>query len=442
VDKEGFKQLVGGLIGPLSIRSRPFMVKLLNKQYQETKENLILELSKASHVSTTADCWTARQKSFLGMTVHWLDVDEVTRQSACLGVRRIYGSHTYDVLAKAISEMHKEFKISSKVNLTITDNGSNFLKAFRMFQAKDAGNERASNEASDEDCFEEEEEDDFVLVDIGEIIESHICTSEAARVSKSNGSSGGQMDGLEDGSDPDDEEEVERIILPPHMRCTCHTLNLIATTDVEKIRSRPFLKIKKSLDLKLKSIWNKQKRSSLASDFIKSKMGELFVICNDTRWNSYYDGLAKVEHFIDKKDEALNETFEHFKITKLTAVEKDFLKVFVRVMKPLSQALDIFQNEESMSVGCVLPVLTVLKEKLVEMEKDRSITHCIPLVGSLLDSISARFNHLFLQKHLRLASLSDPHFKLWVQDKESKESDTDLLKNEVQRRTTAAMEFQ
>jgi hypothetical protein len=99
-------------------------------------------------------------------------------------------------------------------------------------------------------------------------------------------------------------------------------------------------------------------------------------------------------------------------------------------MKPLSQALDIFQNEESMSLGCVLPVLTVLKEKLVEMEKDRSITHCIPLVGSLLDSISARFNHLFLQKHLQLASLSDPHFNLWVQDKESKESDTDLLKND------------
>jgi hypothetical protein len=95
-------------------------------------------------------------------------------------------------------------------------------------------------------------------------------------------------------------------------------------------------------------------------------------------------------------------------------------------MKPLSQALDIFQNEESMSLGCVLPVLTVLKEKLVEMEKDRSITHCIPLVGSLLDSISARFNHHFLQKHLQLASLSDPHFNLWVQDKESKESDTDL----------------
>ena len=39
------------------------------------------------------------------MTVHWLDEDEVTRQSACLGVHQIFGSHT-DVLAREISDMH------------------------------------------------------------------------------------------------------------------------------------------------------------------------------------------------------------------------------------------------------------------------------------------------------------------------------------------------
>jgi len=130
------------------------MVQLLDKQYQQTKQNLMSELSKASHVSTTADCWTAHRRSFLGMTVHWLDQDEVTRQSACLGVRRIYGSHTYDVLAKAISEMHAEFKISKKVNLTITDNGSNFLKAFKMFQEP-----IEQREAADEELSEEDEED-------------------------------------------------------------------------------------------------------------------------------------------------------------------------------------------------------------------------------------------------------------------------------------------
>jgi hypothetical protein len=58
---------------------------------------------------------------------------EIVRRSACLGVRRIYGSHTHDVIAKAISDFPADFQISYKVNCRITDNGSNFLKAFKMF---------------------------------------------------------------------------------------------------------------------------------------------------------------------------------------------------------------------------------------------------------------------------------------------------------------------
>lgn len=56
----------------------------------------------------------------------------------------------------------------------------------------------------------------------------------------------------------------------------------------------------------------------------------------------------KVEHFMDEKNEALKETFGHFKISKLTIIENEFLKEFVRVMKPLAKVLDIFQNEEKM----------------------------------------------------------------------------------------------
>ena len=178
------------------------------------------------------------------------------------------------------------------------------FESIRMFQAKEGRNERASHkEASDEDLFEEEEEDDFVLVDIGEIMENHTRTS-VTGVSNGENEGGGETDGLGNGPDPElsDEEEVERIILPPDMRCTCHTLNLVATTDVEKIYNRQFLKIKKSLDFKLKSIWNKQQRSPLASDFIKSKCGELFIICNATRWNGYYEGQVKVEHFFEALD--------------------------------------------------------------------------------------------------------------------------------------------
>ena len=46
------------------------------------------------------------------------------------------GSHTFDVLASAIDEIHTKYGIQDKVIRTTTDNGSNFLKAFsvRQFQ--------------------------------------------------------------------------------------------------------------------------------------------------------------------------------------------------------------------------------------------------------------------------------------------------------------------
>ena len=103
------------------------------------------------------------------MTVHWLDEEEVTRRSACLGVRRIYVSKVVYV-SKVMSSIHAEFKTSSKVNLTITDNGSKFLKAFRM---SEEANKESPTDTDDEDIFEEEDEDDVEYINIGEIIERH-----------------------------------------------------------------------------------------------------------------------------------------------------------------------------------------------------------------------------------------------------------------------------
>lgn len=57
IEKEGYKELIGGLIGSLVIKSRRSMMELLNKKYQSTKDNLIAELQKAEYVCTTADCW-------------------------------------------------------------------------------------------------------------------------------------------------------------------------------------------------------------------------------------------------------------------------------------------------------------------------------------------------------------------------------------------------
>lgn len=100
-------------------------------------------------------------------------------------------------------------------------------------------------------------------------------------------------------------------------------------------------------------------------------------------------------------------------------------------MKQINLNLDVFQNDENMSVGCVLPVLTLLQEKIDEKtNEDRTIIHYISLVPCLLDGINTRFQSFFADSNLRLASISDQFFFM---NEEQKFEDIILLTKEVQR---------
>lgn len=54
------------------------------------------------------------------------------RKSFAIACRRFPGTHSYDRIAKMIEEIHQSLEINrDKVVATVTDNGSNFVKAFR-----------------------------------------------------------------------------------------------------------------------------------------------------------------------------------------------------------------------------------------------------------------------------------------------------------------------
>lgn len=72
-------------------------------------------LSDIQWVATTADCWSAHKKGYLGMTVHWLNLATRERQKAVLACIRLSGHHTYDVLAQAMVNVHYEFRIEKKL---------------------------------------------------------------------------------------------------------------------------------------------------------------------------------------------------------------------------------------------------------------------------------------------------------------------------------------
>jgi len=62
-----------------------------------------------------------------------MDPQTLQRKSSALACRRIMGSHSYDKLAEVIEQVLNEFNIQSKTTRLVTDNASNFAKAFRYF---------------------------------------------------------------------------------------------------------------------------------------------------------------------------------------------------------------------------------------------------------------------------------------------------------------------
>lgn len=124
------KKLVEGLSGGKTVMCRKTLVQNIENEFAVMKNSLTETLMNVSNVCTTADLWTAHNRSFLGMTCHWIEENTLERRSAALACARIKGRHTFDVLAAKISEIHAEYKLQHKVRATVTDNGNNFVKAF------------------------------------------------------------------------------------------------------------------------------------------------------------------------------------------------------------------------------------------------------------------------------------------------------------------------
>ncbi|KAM7285269.1 uncharacterized protein ISCGN_032223, partial [Ixodes scapularis] len=134
VEEPGFIQLVTGLRPGTSVMSRRSLGRRIDEEWEKFLDDAREKLSGQSYVATTADIWSTHHRSFMGVTVHWIDADTLSRGSLALACRRFPGSHTYDRIAEMLEDIRQSFDISrEKVVATVTDNASNFAKAFREF---------------------------------------------------------------------------------------------------------------------------------------------------------------------------------------------------------------------------------------------------------------------------------------------------------------------
>ncbi|KAL4008952.1 hypothetical protein ACER0C_002804 [Sarotherodon galilaeus] len=77
----------------------------LDKCYADMEMELKETFESLEYISTTADIWTSHNKSFLGMTAHWIDPSTFVRGHAALACKRVRGRHTYDVISNEIEQV-------------------------------------------------------------------------------------------------------------------------------------------------------------------------------------------------------------------------------------------------------------------------------------------------------------------------------------------------
>ena len=108
VRTEGFKKFLTGLQPTRHSPAYETVMRRINLSYSIMMKNLKNDLEKPAFVALTTDAWSTVNKGYLGYTCSWYN-DKLERVNAVLGCKRITERHTYDVLAKEIANITKEF---------------------------------------------------------------------------------------------------------------------------------------------------------------------------------------------------------------------------------------------------------------------------------------------------------------------------------------------
>lgn len=281
VEQPAFKEFAAALNPQYKMLSRPTVKSKIAEATADMKTKLTAHLSNIDHVATTTDCWSAHQKSYIGVTCHWIDEDTFERRSVVLACKHLKGSHTFDVLAGVLDDIHCQYRIRGKVVRTTTDSGSNFIKAFSVFGECESESEDARSDTDQEDS---EAEDDVEFLDTFSILQ--------------------EDNGLE-------------YQLPKHQRCACHLLNLVATTDADlaEKKSDTYKRLSRATFGKCQALWNKSGRSHTAAEAVEDKCGLQLIRPNKTRWNATYMAVERVLRIIKEQGEdAIRGVCEELKV--------------------------------------------------------------------------------------------------------------------------------
>ncbi|ODM87351.1 Protein stand still, partial [Orchesella cincta] len=357
-----------GLNSEAKVMCRQTLTKMVSTEYQSRFSALKKTLAEVDWMCATADIWASRHRK------------DLKRKSAILALQRFQGVHSNDKIAEMLCKIFESFDVSNKIVNVITDNGSNFVKAFKVYSI-DAAIQRVEDDGNEMEQ-ESDEDKDIREVDFPEL-------------------------------------EDTGIVLPPHLRCASHTLNLIMTQNLEKVLIKPkiefvcntflyfyygiqtkgrekaktqFKKLLRDSFSKCHAVWNKVGRSVKSSELVRNLLGKNLIRPVATRWNSTFDAVTRLLEFRDK----LDAMFEVLGVTKLNPLEVEFLVEYKMAVAPVAWALDKLQAENECYLGHLAPVLLKTYQRLDDIVRSKSENTFGWIIAECLkDGLRERFTRIF-----------------------------------------------
>lgn len=356
----------------IKIPSRTKITQQIQNRYELHKDNLRAALAIPKHFCETADIWSNKHRGFFGITLHWIDEDSFERKAVALSCGYFASPHVNERIAERLQVINHEFGISERVDVVVSDNACNFVKALNEF-------------GTEWSCFQSNDEDE--LDENGDFVQFY------------------------------DFADCE---LGCHQRCGSHTVNLIARVDSTNALDDGFYcRMYQAAMQKVERLWRVLSQQK-ANQILFSHLGSSVHHPPSTRWNYEHDSL----HDLMKKDqEKLRSAMIELGMDPLSSIDLDFLKEYSAIMKPLAGLLDHLQKSDCY-FGILLPSLYATKQNLMDLisSEDNPVKYCKPLIRAILEGIDERFGNVLdfdsdEGQIAAIAACTHPFFKLkWIPD--------------------------
>lgn len=260
------------------------MQELHSKHVDDLKELFKCQL----YLSSTTDLWSCKTRSFLGVSIHFIDTNNYALKTYLIACEQFEGTHNAFNTAEKLKSIYNRFEVMRKIVATTTDNGGEFVASFKHY-----GNNNVCYESYLDDKDVDHED---MQLDDDEI--NDVRFTQILPIPK-------DLDIIDFSHNPhesfltNDDFHIFPIPddLPNRVECSAHGLNLCGNTDAYvALENESYATIYCSVFKKLNLLWH-YASCRKTSEIIVHYLGRTLTRPNKVRWNYIYDSVSNFYDF-------------------------------------------------------------------------------------------------------------------------------------------------